>query len=147
MPMRRSGGSHRRGGTAKLYRINHTRKVTRKGPDKRGLQRRRQLENKYKNARRQGQGVGQCVLDICSVVLMYKSQMRLAHKSCLEKNLCCSSQFFCIWLISTQQTRAFFFFSEKSKTFGGENFVFKMIIVCLSSAQRMMWKNSGIALL
>ena len=89
--MRRSGGSHRRGGTAKLYRINHTRKVTRKGPDKRGLQRRRQLENKYKNARRQGQGVGQCVLDICSVVLMNKSQMRLAHKSCLEKNLCCSS--------------------------------------------------------
>ena len=127
--MRRSGGSHRRGGTAKLYRINHTRKVTRKGPDKRGLQRRRQLENKYKNARRQGQGVGQCVLDICSVVLMYKSQMSLALKSCLEKNLCCSRQFFCNWLISAQRTRAFFFLSEKSNTFQDENFVFKMIIV------------------
>lgn len=47
------GGRSRRVGTAKLYRMNQTRKVTRR-PDKRGLQRRRQIENRYKNARRQG---------------------------------------------------------------------------------------------
>ena len=49
----RAGGRARRAGTHKLYRMNHTRKVTRR-PDKRGLQKRRQMESKYKNARRQG---------------------------------------------------------------------------------------------
>lgn len=46
------GGPRRHGGTAKLYRLNQTRKVGRR-PDKRGAQLRRLRENKYKNSRRQ----------------------------------------------------------------------------------------------